>query len=111
MSSYNAPRSSERRPLSLMVKGRVQSRVVYVDLVDISEGGCKVKGSRGFAKEGDRITMKVGEINAPLGTVAWVQDRFAGVRFEGEMHPAVLDHLVATAGNGFGPEKQRLHRL
>jgi len=82
-----------------MVKGRVQSRVVFVDLVDISEGGCKIKGSSGFAKEGDRITMKVGDISAPLGTVAWVQDRFAGVRFDGEMHPAVLDHLVAMAGN------------
>ncbi|WP_252257673.1 PilZ domain-containing protein [Erythrobacter aurantius] len=111
MTGFRADRSSERRPLDLMVKGRVQSRVVFVDLVDISEGGCKIKGSRGFAKEGDRITMKVGDISAPLGTVAWVQDRFAGVRFDGEMHPAVLDHLVATAGNNFRMEKQRLHRL
>jgi len=111
MTTYNAHRSSERRPLGLMVKGRVQSRVVYVDLIDISEGGCKLKGSRGFAKEGDRITMKVGDVSAPLGTVAWVQDRYAGVRFEGEMHPAVLDHLCATAGTSFRMEKQRLHRL
>jgi hypothetical protein len=37
--------------------------------------------------------MKVAGINAPLGTIAWVDGHFAGVAFEGTMHPAVLDHL------------------
>lgn len=111
MTTYSAPRSSERRPLGLMVKGRVQSRTVYVDVIDISEGGCKIKGSNGFASVGDRITMKVGNINAPLGKVAWVEGKFAGVRFEGEMHPAVLDHLCATAQSDLALEKQRFHRL
>lgn len=81
-----------------MVKGRVQSRVVYVDLIDISEGGCKLRGTRGFATVGDRVTMKVGNVNAPLGTVAWIEERMAGVAFEGEMHPAVLDHLCQMNG-------------
>ena len=86
-------RSSQRRPLSLLVKSRVQSRVVFVDLIDISEGGCKIRGSRGFAQVGDRVTMKLGDINAPLGIIAWVEDQIAGVAFEGEMHAAVLDYL------------------
>ena len=47
---HSLPRSSQRRPLSLMVKSRVQSRVVYVDMIDISEGGCKIRATRGFAK-------------------------------------------------------------
>ncbi|MEL7196967.1 MAG: PilZ domain-containing protein [Pseudomonadota bacterium] len=92
------PRSEERHPLSLMVKSRVQSRVVYVDLIDISERGCKVRGSAGFAKIGDRILIKVGAVNAPLGTVAWVDGKYAGVSFEGEIHPGVLDHLRTTQG-------------
>ncbi|MEO0642353.1 MAG: PilZ domain-containing protein [Pseudomonadota bacterium] len=95
-------RSSQRRPLSLLVKGRVESRAVFVDLIDISEGGCKICGTRGFAQVGDRVVMKVGGINAPLGTIAWVQDRIAGVAFEGQMHSAVLDHLCACA-NGTHP--------
>ena len=93
MNLHSIPRSSERRPLSLMVKSRVRSRVVFVDLIDISEGGCKIRGRSGFAAIGDRVTMKVGGINAPLGTVAWIDGHFAGVAFEGAMHPAVLDHL------------------
>ena len=39
MNLQTIPRASQRRPLSLMVKSRVRSRVVFVDIVDISEGG------------------------------------------------------------------------
>ena len=93
MSIHSIDRSSHRRPLSLLVKTRVQSRVVFVDMLDISEGGCKIRGSRGFAQIGDRVTMTVEGVNAPLGTIAWVEDQLAGVAFEGEMHSAVLDYL------------------
>ncbi|MEM6909937.1 MAG: PilZ domain-containing protein [Pseudomonadota bacterium] len=97
MNMQSITRSSKRRSLSLLVKSRVESRVVFVDLIDISEGGCKISGGRGFAQVGDRVVMKVGGVNAPLGTIAWVHDRIAGVAFEGEMHSAVLDHLCASA--------------
>jgi len=93
MNLNSISRSSERRPLSMLIKSRVQSRVVFVDMLDISEGGCKIRGTRGFAQVGDRVTMRVNGVNAPLGTVAWVEERIAGVAFEGEMHSAVLDHL------------------
>lgn len=112
MNLPSIPRSAERHPLSLMVKSRVASRVVYVDLVDISEGGCKIKGSAGFAEIGDRIMMKVGKINAPLGTVAWVDGKLAGVAFEGQIHEAVLDNLRATTGDTMTPEvEQKLRRV
>jgi hypothetical protein len=93
MNLESIPRSSERRPMSMTVKSRVSARVVFVDLVDISEGGCKLRGKLGFAELGDRVAMKVGGINAPLGTIAWVDGIYAGVAFEGAMHPAVLDFL------------------
>ncbi|RNJ61749.1 MAG: PilZ domain-containing protein [Porphyrobacter sp. IPPAS B-1204] len=86
-------RASERRPMSLTVKSRVRSRVVFVDLLDISEGGCKIRAKAGFAEVGDRVTMKVNGINAPLGCIAWVEGGLAGVAFEGSMHPAVIDFL------------------
>ncbi|WP_234035792.1 PilZ domain-containing protein [Erythrobacter insulae] len=94
MNMHSIPRAAERRSLSLMIKGRVKSRVVYCDLIDISEGGCKLRGSAGFASIGDRLTMQVGGINAPLGRVAWVDGKFAGIAFEGQMHAAVIDHLI-----------------
>ncbi|MEO0590287.1 MAG: PilZ domain-containing protein [Pseudomonadota bacterium] len=110
MNLHSISRSSERRSLSLLVKSRVESRVVYVDLIDISEGGCKIRGTQGFAQLGDRVVMKVGGVNAPLGTIAWVEDRVAGVAFEGEMHSAVLDYLCSSAGSSAMPSRSRPQR-
>lgn len=93
MKMNSIPRTSERRPMSLMVKSRVRSRVVFVDLIDLSEGGCKLRGKPGFAEVGDRVTMKMGGVNAPLGSVAWIEGQIAGIAFEGTMHPAVIDYL------------------
>jgi hypothetical protein len=93
MNLYSIPRASERRPMSLIVKSRVRTRVVYVDLIDLSEGGCKIRAKPGFAEIGDRVTMKLNGINAPLGWIAWVEGRLAGVAFEGAMHPSVIDYL------------------
>lgn len=108
MNLHSIPRASERRPMSLMVKSRVRSREVFVDLIDISEGGCKIRGKPGFADVGDRVTMKVGAINAPLGSIAWVEGPFAGVAFEGAMHPAVVDHLCSLDGTfREGPQRRR----
>lgn len=79
--------------MHLTVKSRVRSRVIFVDLLDLSEGGCKIRAKPGFAEVGDRVTMNVAGINAPLGSIAWVDGGLAGVAFEGSMHPAVIDYL------------------
>lgn len=93
MNLTSIPRASDRRPMRLTVKSRVRSRMVFVDLLDLSEGGCKIRAKPGFAEVGDRVTMRVGNINAPLGMIAWVDGGVAGVAFEGAMHPAVIDYL------------------
>jgi hypothetical protein len=90
------PRTSERRPMRVTVKSRVRARAVFVDLLDISEGGCKIRGKAGFAEIGDRVTMRVGGIHAPLGLIAWIDGGLAGVAFEGAMHPAVIDYLCLS---------------
>ncbi|MGY6551744.1 MAG: PilZ domain-containing protein [Erythrobacter sp.] len=99
MSFFSIPRAAERRPLSLLVKSRVRSREVYVDLIDISEGGCKIRAKAGFANLGDRVVMKVGGINAPLGSIVWIEGALAGIAFNGEMHPAIIDYLCEQAGH------------
>ncbi|MEL6878233.1 MAG: PilZ domain-containing protein [Pseudomonadota bacterium] len=108
MNMHSIPRAADRKPLSLMVKSRVRSRVVFVDLIDISEGGCKIKARSGFASVGDRVVMKVDGINAPMGTIAWVEGEVAGVAFEGQMHAAIIDYLCRENGaklTDFEPKK------
>ena len=111
MSEQTLHRAGKRRPLRLLVKGRVESREVFVDLIDISEGGCKIRGTSGFASLGDRVTMKVGGIQAPVGQIAWVDDRVAGVAFEGQIHEAVLDHLCASQAPDLSVERSNLRRV
>jgi hypothetical protein len=109
MNMDSIPRASDRRPISLMVKSRVRSRVVFVDLIDLSEGGCKIRGKPGFAEMGDRVTMRVNGINAPLGNIAWIEGPIAGVAFEGAMHPAVIDYLCEQGGAKLAaPQRRRV---
>jgi hypothetical protein len=93
-------RASDRRPMDLTVKSHVRSRLVFVELLDLSEGGCKIRAKPGFAEVGDRVTMKVNGINTPPGSIAWVDGGLAGVAFEGTMHPAVIDHLCQSCSAG-----------
>lgn len=96
------PRASRRRAMNLFIKTRVRSCELYVDLLDLSEGGCRIAGKLGFAAVGDRVTMRIEGINAPFGTIAWIDGSQAGVAFDGTLHPAVLDHLCAETGAEIG---------
>lgn len=111
MTAQPETRSGTRRPLRLMVKSRVESRVVHVDMLDISGGGCRIKGTQGFAEVGDRVTMKVGGMHAPVGYIAWVKGREAGVCFDGEMHEAVLDHLCNAQVPDLARDPDTLRRI
>lgn len=94
-----------------MVQGRVQSRAIHAKVIDISEGGCKLRASAGFANKGDRITIRLNGINAPLGTVVWSEGKEAGVAFENPMHIAMLDHLCASVDGAGEFARQRMHRV
>lgn len=93
MEENNSSRLSDRRRLDLLVQGRMRSRTLYVEVVDVSEGGCKIKGRHGFAEPGEQVSLKIDGVRTPLGKIVWVDGEFAGLSFDGKMHPAVVDHL------------------
>lgn len=86
-------RSSLRKPLDILVDGRMRSRPICVELLDVSEGGCKIKGRHGFAEVGEQLSLKINDVRSPLGKVVWIEGKYAGVAFEGQMHEAIVDHL------------------
>lgn len=71
----------------------MRSRPLYVEVVDVSEGGCKVKGRPGFAEVGEKVMLRIDGVHTPVGQFVWVDGNYAGIAFEGRMHPAVIDHL------------------
>ena len=71
----------------------MRSRTIYVEVVDVSEGGCKIKGRHGFAETGEQVSLRINGVRTPLGTIVWVDDQHAGIAFDGQMHPAVIEHL------------------
>lgn len=108
MNIYSIPRASDRRPLGLLVRSRVRSKLVFADLIDLSEGGCKLRARPGFAEVGDRIVIKIGGVNAPLGSVAWRDGELFGIAFEGAMHPAVVDYLCGADSAQLVPRRLSL---
>lgn len=93
MQGIESTRSSERKPLDMLVKGRLRSRPLYVEVVDVSEGGCKVKGRAGFAEVGESVLLRIDGVHTPVGKFVWVDGKYAGIAFEGRMHQAIVDHL------------------
>ena len=93
MEGTESIRTSVRKPLDLLVQGRMRSRSVYVEVIDVSEGGCKIKGRHGFAEAGETVVLKIDGVRTPLGKIVWVEDEYAGLKFEGKMHPAIVDFL------------------
>ena len=93
MEGTESIRTSVRKLLDLLVQGRMRSRSVYVEVIDVSEGGCKIKGRHGFAEAGEAVVLKIDGVRTPLGKIVWVEDEYAGLKFEGKMHPAIVDFL------------------
>ncbi|MDA0819099.1 MAG: hypothetical protein O3C52_08300 [Proteobacteria bacterium] len=42
---------------------------------------------------GEGILLRIDGVHTPVGKFVWVDGRYAGIVFEGKMHPAVVDFL------------------
>uniref|UniRef100_UPI0035CB4892 PilZ domain-containing protein n=1 Tax=uncultured Sphingomonas sp. TaxID=158754 RepID=UPI0035CB4892 len=66
------------------------------ELLDLSRHGCRV--SDRALVIGQKIWVTPAGLAAIEGTVSWCHKGEAGIRFNIQLHQAVLDHLVRTHG-------------
>jgi hypothetical protein len=88
------PRQNERVPLNCEVDFKRHGDARYrVELFDLSADGCCLSPPIRVEK-GDLISLRIPEMEAIHGEIAWVQGFRAGVRFDHPFHAAVFDHVV-----------------
>ena len=68
-----------------------------VDLFDLSLQGCCLSPPIRVDK-GDTISLRIPDMAAIHGQVAWVRGWKAGVRFDQPFHQAVFDQLIRRLG-------------
>ncbi len=87
-------RKSARVALDCEIDFKRQGDARYrVGLFDFSPEGCCLAPPRRL-EAGDPISVRIPDIAAVQGQVAWVQDWKAGVKFGHPFHPAVFDHVI-----------------
>jgi hypothetical protein len=66
-----------------------------VSVTDLSCGGCGIETEL-LLNPDDRVWLKLPGFEAWPGKVVWAEDGRAGLAFDHPLHPAVVDHVVAS---------------
>jgi PilZ domain-containing protein len=91
-------RSANRVALIGDVSLRAAGRNAYrVRVLDLSTDGCKVEVVD-VPRVGDSMRVKFEGLESLEAEVCWVEDHTAGLKFEHQLHPGVLDFLAARLG-------------
>ena len=89
-------RSEDRYPISVEGRYRTGSGVPKdVDVLDISESGCRFYDRFGRLAPGMEISFRVGKVGPIVAEVRWCENSVVGVRFENPIYGPVLDHIRA----------------
>ena len=87
-------RRSDRVPLNCDIEFKRHGDARYrVDLVDFSPQGCCISPPV-RVEAGEPISLRIPDMSAIHGKIAWVRDWKAGVVFDQAFHEAVFDHVV-----------------
>jgi hypothetical protein len=66
-----------------------------VSITDLSCGGCGIETEL-LLNPDDRVWLKLPGFEAWPCKVVWAEDGRAGLAFDHSLHPAVVDHVVAS---------------
>ncbi len=90
-------RKTERHGISVQGRYRTGSGVAKdVDILDISETGCRFYDRFGRMVPGTEISLRIGSIGPVIATVRWSRQQFVGVEFENPLYGPVFEHMRAT---------------
>lgn len=96
----DSPETDERRLPRRLVNFAAHiandAAVRHVQVIDISEGGCRVLGVAD-GEPGTALLIKLPGLEPLRATVVWLGDGELGCRFEAELHPATLQLLLRNA--------------
>lgn len=67
------------------------------ELTDLSEAGCRLRVDPGSIAPNQHVLVRPASLEGVTGVVRWSEGETAGVAFDGEVHPAIVDHI---AGDG-----------
>ncbi len=94
---------SKRVPLSCDVEFRRHGDARYrIDLIDFSREGCCIAPPIRL-EPGASVWLRIPDMEATHGTVAWVREWRAGVKFDHPFHPAVFDLIVKRLSKPSAP--------
>ena len=86
-------RREERRELYMVANCKTLIYHKVIEVLDITEFGCKVEMSGFHLQKTNRVAVKPENFESFYATVKWVNNRYAGLEFDRPLHPAVVDHL------------------
>ena len=87
-------RRAERVPLQCEIGFRRHGDAVYrIDLIDFSPEGCCITPPVKVEVD-ERIFLRISDIEAIHGRVAWIEQWRVGVKFDVPFHPAVFADVV-----------------
>lgn len=95
MTTMAQDRRAERIPLHCEVGFRRHGDARYrIELLDFSAMGCCITPPV-KVEAGERVWLRIADIEAVHGRVAWTDEWRVGVEFDKPFHPAVFDSVVA----------------
>ncbi|QYU70957.1 PilZ domain-containing protein [Leptolyngbya sp. 15MV] len=93
----NEDRDLPRYAISVPGRYRTGTGVAKdVDIVDISETGCRFYDRFGRMVPGNQISLRIGSIGPMVATVRWRDGQLVGVEFEYALYGPVFEHIRAT---------------
>ena len=92
-------RARARKGLIMPAKCKTRNLRIDVEVLDLTECGCKIATKFVFFEVGGEIVLMPKGLDGFPGIVRWTDGSRAGIEFRQPLHIAVVDHLCLSYPN------------